>query len=315
MVGPAVVHQWLTTAATAPSLHNSQPWLFGIRGGGIDVYADRTRQMPVVDPSARELMLSLGAAVFTLRVAMLASGRTPELRLLPVPGMADLVARVRPGQSGTGSPTATVLASAALHRHSNRWPFRPLALPDDTLAELVASAAAEGAVLRIADPVRRTTVVGLTRAAEAYWRNNATYRRELAEWTDRPSGDGIPRAAAGPRAGPGGPPLRDFRNAPDPARPVLPFETRPTIAVLHTADTAAGWLRAGQALQRVLLTATVRGAAATLMTQALEIPAARDLLTDPATGYPAQAVLRLGYPTHPVDATPRRPSTDVLLRT
>ena len=103
-----LVRQWLVMATMAPSVHNTQPWLFQPHGGDIDVYADRTRQLSVIDPSARELFISVGAAVFTLRLAMLASGRVPVQRLLPVPALADLTARVRPGQRGIRSPTAAV---------------------------------------------------------------------------------------------------------------------------------------------------------------------------------------------------------------
>jgi hypothetical protein len=93
----------------------------------------------------------------------------------------------------------------------------------------------------------------------------------------------------------------------------MDFEDRPTIAVLYTADTPLGWLRAGQALQRVLLTATVRGLSTTLLTQPLEIPRFRTGLTDPAVGRPAQAVIRLGYSRHEPAVSPRRTLADVLL--
>lgn len=310
-----LLRQWLTTAAMAPSVHNTQPWLFQPHGDEIDVYVDRTRQLRVIDPSARELFISVGAAVFTLRLAMLASGRLPVQRLLPLPAVADLAARVRPGLSGVQSATAAILASAISSRHSNRWPFSPLALPTETRAELIAAAAAEGAILRIADPVRRRTILGLTRAAERHWLANPHYREELRTWTTRsPGHDGVPPDATGPEVDASGPPLRDFvpaRARPD--RSPVTFEPTPTVAVLYAADTASCWLRTGQALQRVLLTATVRGVAATPMTQALELRELRDLLTDPTTGHPAQAILRLGYPTHSEAETRRRPLDEVLL--
>jgi nitroreductase len=65
-------------AVAAPSLHNSQPWRFRIRAGGVDVYADRARQLEVVDPSGRELLISVGAAAFKLRVAIRQYGWVPD---------------------------------------------------------------------------------------------------------------------------------------------------------------------------------------------------------------------------------------------
>jgi nitroreductase len=92
------------------------------------------------------------------------------------------------------------------------------------------------------------------------------------------------------------------------------FEPYPAIAVLSTeGDTALDWARAGQALQRVLLVATLLGIATTPMSQPLEIPELGELLTDTGTGRWAQVILRLGY-AQPSVSTPRRPLADVLDR-
>ena len=103
-------------------------------------------------------------------------------------------------------------------------------------------------------------------------------------------------------------PLRDLGlSRPDVHRSTATFEAASTIAVLYTADTPSGWLRAGQALQRVLLTATVRGVSATLLTQPLEVARLRDRLSDPATGRAAQAVIRFGFSRQTPAASTRRP--------
>ena len=71
-------------------------------------------------------------------------------------------------------------------------------------------------------------------------------------------------------------------------------------------------MRAGQALERVLLVATVHGLAATPMSQPLEMPGLRELVTDTTAGRWAQLILRLGY-GQPTTPTPRRPLAEVLL--
>src|SRR5258707_1068424 len=71
----------LEAATRAPSIHNSQPWLFRLRAGGIDVLADRQRRLRAIDPRGRELLISVGAAILNLRVAILGHGRTPVLRV------------------------------------------------------------------------------------------------------------------------------------------------------------------------------------------------------------------------------------------
>src|SRR6478735_8471342 len=54
-------------AMLAPSLHNSQPWEFTVHADGLDVRADRTRHLTSIDPSGRELVQSVGAALFNAR--------------------------------------------------------------------------------------------------------------------------------------------------------------------------------------------------------------------------------------------------------
>ncbi len=90
------------------------------------------------------------------------------------------------------------------------------------------------------------------------------------------------------------------------------FEGTPTLAVLYTAgDGRPAWLRAGLAMERALLTATVRGVASTPMTAPTELPELRGLLDGRAGGRSAQVILRLGY-GDPVPATPRRPIRELV---
>jgi nitroreductase len=91
------------------------------------------------------------------------------------------------------------------------------------------------------------------------------------------------------------------------------FEPYPEILVLATiGDRRSDWVRAGQALQRVLLTATAKGLATTPISQPVEVPAVWRLLIDPRSGLTVQMVLRVGY-GKAAGRTPRRPLTEVLL--
>ena len=96
--------------------------------------------------------------------------------------------------------------------------------------------------------------------------------------------------------------------------PAGSYESRPQLAVLATArDDPADWLRAGQALQRVLLTATVSGLAASFLYQPIELHDMRQ-----STGWwpwpeCPQIILRLGY--GPLGGgSPRRRVDDILDR-
>ncbi|HEU4425988.1 MAG TPA: nitroreductase family protein [Pilimelia sp.] len=306
----------LRAAIAAPSLHNSQPWLFRVRDGRIDVLADRTRQLALIDPDARELTISVGAAVLNLRVAILARGRLPLLRLLPSPMEPDLLATVVLGPRASGIGTARLLDRAIPQRRTNRRPFRDVAVPPEVVAELAAAARAEDGGLTVLEPDLCGSVFDIVRIAEGRRRADPAYLAELDRWTGDEPGrpDGILPAAYGPWPALRSVPLRDFGLVhPGRRRREARFEQEPTVVLLHTAgDGVREWLHGGQALERVLLTATFRGVAATLMTQPLEIPQLRHLLNEQVAGRSVQAIIRLGYGP-PSAPSPRRPLADVLV--
>ena len=307
------VAECLLSAAAAPSIHNTQPWRFALPPGGVEVYADGSRRLSVVDPRGRELTISLGAAVLNLRVAILRHGRVPITRLLPDPSRPDLVAEVRLGTPVEPDSTVRALARAIPLRHTNRRPFTRVTIPPEVLGELVAAAEVEGASLAVADDLARDQLLSLVRSADRTLRTEPGYRAELTDWTttDPLRTDGVPRYAFGPWDALETLPLRDFGlTRPAEPRRSAHFEAKPTIVVLSTpGDGPDQWLRAGQALERVLLTATLRGVASTPMSQPLEVPRLRQLLRTGAS-YP-QVVLRIGYGPGAV-GTPRRPLAEVL---
>src|SRR4051812_19963231 len=79
----------------APSLHNTQPWRLRVRPDAVELWLDHARVLPVADPTGRQAHLGLGAAVFTLRLALAKLGWAAAVELSPDPDRADLVTRVR----------------------------------------------------------------------------------------------------------------------------------------------------------------------------------------------------------------------------
>ena len=82
-----------------------------------------------------------------------------------------------------------------------------------------------------------------------------------------------------------------------------------------TADRPADWVHAGQALQRILLTASICGAAVALHSQPLELPWLREFLrTQLGDGAYPHLVLRIGLVTQ-VAVSVRRDPGEVLFPT
>ena len=96
-------------------------------------------------------------------------------------------------------------------------------------------------------------------------------------------------------------------------RPVADFETAALLAVLlTTGDHPIDWLRGGMALERVLLTATVRGLSVGVLSHATEVAQLRSLVRDPSSRWRSpQLVLRFGR-GDPMPPTPRRLIEEVL---
>ncbi|BCY09998.1 nitroreductase family protein [Actinoplanes sp. L3-i22] len=305
-----VLDDCVRLATTAPSLHNSQPWKFRVTPPEVEVYADPGRHLPVIDPAGREHLISVGAAVFTLRLAMRRAGYDVRCDLLPDPADPALAARVTAGRVTPVDQLTEQLAAAIPHRHTNRSPFADVAVPAGAVDRLRSAARREGATLTVAGPVARDAILGLARAADRRLRERPHYADELRRWTGQNARhDGVPVWAAAPWDALEIMPMRDFVPVGPGPRPREPFEPHPTIMVLATAgDTRADWLRAGMALQRVLLTATWLGLATTPISQPVEVAAVRSVLGRT----PAQMVLRVGY-GRVSGRTPRRPLSEVLL--
>jgi hypothetical protein len=310
-----VVEELVAAATLAPSMHNTQPWRFRFEPASqtIEVYADPARMLRFGDPEGRAVHIACGAALLNLRLAATVAGRLPVVRLIPTVTQRLLLATVRLAGPCQAQPDEIGLHAAIPTRRTNRSPFSGRPVAPGILAELGEAARMEGAVLHVPDRQEAIRLLELARDAERALLAQPGYRAELARWAggarDRA---GVPDDVLAPHDPRGTAPVRDFAPAqPGPARYAW-FEEQPQLAVLSTPSSSrSDWLRAGQALQRVLLAGTVRGVAASPLTQPLETPDAW-LVRDPGSGfeYP-QMILRIGYGL-PVPHSPRRAVTEVL---
>ena len=308
-------------AVLAPSSHNSQPWRFRIAEGALEVLADPSRALPVVDPEGRELIMSCGAALFHLRAAAHFFGRGCRIHRLPDASRPDLLAVLTLTGSYSRTPTDEALFAAMPRRHTCREAFDAQEVEPALAQCLMRAARKEGARLDLlVRDATRAELATLVMEGDRVQMADAAFRRELAVWlrpNDGSASDGMPGTvlglgAIGARLAPLV--IRTFdMGRGRGARSTELVEHSPLLAVMSTpGDTPLDWLSAGEALARVLLLACDAGLQASFLNQPVEVPRLRRRLAAliPANGWP-QLVLRFGRaPVAP--ATPRRPLEEVV---
>jgi nitroreductase len=312
---PASLRLVLNAGVHAPSVHNTQPWQFVLTAEGIEVRADRSRQLHRLDPAGREMFISCGAAILNMRVRAAATGHPVRVSLLPDAGDPDHCATLIFKRFAPAPVDDAVLSAALGRRHTHRRSFRADPIGDATVAHLAAAAVRESAELVVVAPEDRDAVARLVRIASRVLDEDATYRLELRAWTTSAShpAQGVPGTAFGTRPTASGPPVRDFTVAmPWVQRAQQHFQDELWLVITTERDDPAGWIAAGQALERLWLTATAAGLAASFLNQVLEVPPLRRELRDylGVVGYP-QAVLRAGA-ANPSFGAGRRPLDEMV---
>ncbi|MDT7788325.1 MAG: hypothetical protein QOF58_6744 [Pseudonocardiales bacterium] len=315
-LGPGQITQVLTSASLAPSVHNSQPWQFRVLPDRIELHPDPCRQLSATDPDGRELRLSCGAALFNLRLALQGMGVRPLVSMLPGHNAPGALAVIRRGGTVDIDDETRALLDAVPHRRTNRRPFHEAAVDPRQRHALVRAAELERSWLHVVTtPEDRAQLKRFVQQAHQVQLADEDVQAELAAFTGHRGGsmDGIPPASAGPRPEP-----QDewvFRDFQGPERlPGKDYESDPLVVVLCSQyDGPLGELQAGQAMQRVLLVATVRGLSASFLSQPIEVRSVREDLRRALGGVLVpQSVMRLGFGT-PVPPTPRRPVSELLL--
>jgi len=241
-------------ATLAHSVRNTQPWRFVLSASSLQIHADWTRRLRVLDPRGRQLLISCGSAVFNARVALAADGYEAILQPFPDPANPDLLAQLTVAEQSGEQVRIGALDSVVRVRRTNYHRFTDEPTPDIVVDALIRAARLEGGELvPITQPQHRSVMAQLNRQAADLEEADPAYRAELRAWTT-----------------PTPPYFGDGAGVDDGRLCQLLLGTR------H--DTPAAWLQAGQALEHVWLETTQRGYAASPLTQVTEVAATNGLL-------------------------------------
>jgi nitroreductase len=310
-------------ACRAPSVHNTQPWRWRVRGPDIDLFADYRRQLVYADPARRDLMVSCGAALHHLQVVVVALGWSARVRRMPDPADERHVARVHLVRSRGLPADAAVLKAVAARRTDRRrptsWP-----VPEERLNSLAAIGTSWGAqVLPVTGELSKAKLQRLTRRAATIQGSNPRYIDELDAWTHASQGAGVPREHVPERGAPGSGVGSDSPYARFPAGtladPVLEVEPAEDamLVVCTSSDDAISRVRAGEAMSALWLHATQENLSILPLSQAVEVEETRRDLHNEVLGGLAfpQILLRVGWlplVRDELPPTPRRPLDEVM---
>jgi hypothetical protein len=318
----ASIDEILRLACRAPSVHNTQPWLWRVQENRVDLYADFRRQLVHADRQRRDLMLSCGAALHHFQVASQALGWATRVRRAPDPSDERFVASVElsPGQPASD---ADELLAAIRNRRTDRRRFTSWPVPLERLEALCAAGNQWGAqVLPVHEEAAKARLEKLTRRADLLQRRNPGYVQELNNATVYWANVGVPVAHI---------PREDYVTSSDALNRRFPNgvlndpEVDPDqpadgmLIVCTSSDDTLSRIRAGEALSAVWLQATRDKMSMVPLSQALEVQETRqslqrDVLDDKAL---AQIVVRLGWlpqSRRELPATPRRDVNEVRIQ-
>ncbi|HSP20120.1 MAG TPA: nitroreductase family protein, partial [Myxococcaceae bacterium] len=305
----------LRAAHQAPSIHNSQPWVLQALPDGIEVLEDARRALPASDPRGRDRIISCGAAARNAQVAVARLGWEPRTVLLPHGPDDPSLARVVAGAPVPVSGETEELYRAIWDRRTHRRIFMANAQGDDVPATVHRAVRGTRVRLAVVPTHQRARFAQLLWEAAQEQVADDERRAEIQKWTRvQEAEDGLP--------------TRSLGNAPFPVDSLLVHTLRPkesapswmtdslasgpVVVLLTDGDDRADWVRAGLALESVLLAATAAGLVASFLNQVVQQEGARAPLVEllGELGYP-QIVLRIGTPLVDVPSTPRRPLMEV----
>ncbi|WP_435770855.1 Acg family FMN-binding oxidoreductase [Nocardioides sp. SYSU DS0651] len=311
-----VVTRLVKLACHAPSVHNTQPWLWEYDGSRLALRADMARHLPAEDPDGRNLTISCGAALHHLQFAARTLGWATAVWRLPDVADLTVLAHVAVGRSDRPEVSSEDL-DLLRRRCTDRRRFTAWPVPDDRLQALCDLAEPWGVRAQpITSMSARFRLEVLANRAVSYVELDGRRLREQARWVGRAGDDGIPVAV--------------LPDSPEPLRARSRFRAGvledarmalgggdAVVALGGDSDDVGSWLRTGEALSALWLEATRQGLSIVPLSQPIEVETTRQELEDAVLdgGFRPHILLRVGWQAigrSELPRTPRRPVGEVL---
>jgi len=318
IVDTEVIEDAVRTACRAPSLHNSQPWQWVFNRGQLRLFLDPSRVMDT-DKSAREAIISCGAALDHLRVAMAAAGWQSHIDRFPNPDSPNHLASIEFTPLDFATERDQRRAAAILVRRTDRLPFSAPTEWQSFESALAGSVNREAVHLDVMSDELHPRLEEAAQIAESLRFYDIPYNNELHWWTAPfESSEGIPysalvSAAESDRVSVG----RVFPVSRRPERRIEIPEDNAKIVLLSTDGyERSDALASGEALSSMLLECTMGGLATCPVTHLTEVSVTRELIKSlMVREAEPQVLIRIGVVpvTEKVPpATPRRQLSEVL---
>ncbi len=298
------------TGGYAPSIHNTQPWRWRVRGNTLELYGEIARQLANTDPSGRLLVVSAGAALHHVRVALAAEGWSFDIERLPDPERPDLLARLVLTGRTEVTREAMGLMQTIRVRHTDRRPVLDTPIAPETLETIRRAVEAEHTWLHLLRPDDVLDLAATANRAQTLEEYDPQWRQEISYWAgaSAPEGLGVPDSAIPAQSPQTTVPGRNFGHPGE--LPVSAGHDRAArYGILYgSSDTPVDWLRGGEALSAAWLTAIMAGLSVVPMSAAVEVDSTRQLLRRLLSqlGEP-YLVIRLGVPDPATAGPPKTP--------
>nr|WP_042178547.1 nitroreductase family protein [Kibdelosporangium sp. MJ126-NF4]CEL13253.1 hypothetical protein [Kibdelosporangium sp. MJ126-NF4]CTQ98945.1 hypothetical protein [Kibdelosporangium sp. MJ126-NF4] len=311
---PGEVSQIVRAVVQAPSVHNVQPWVLEFHERSVLLFERWDHELPRHDPKGRNRLMSCGAALTNLELAVRHLGWETTTTLFPDLAHPDLVATVTAARMGTPTVAEQELYRAIAHRRSHRFGFDGAPLSAEEAREVGNALIGERVgVRRVTERAHAGAIAELCAYTAKTLHHDHRYLHELRALTvDRSkSRVGVPEDRIG--HGLFGGLVHGGDSVPD-VETLTALIAKECVFVVETVDDGK-WdhVHAGMAIQRAWLTATHLGLAASLITQPMQLREVRAGLSErlELPGFP-HALFRVGRATRVPKASPRRSFAEVV---